>query len=201
MALGVSVLALALSVPPGSLAGDQGPNVTVTNTPLPVQGTVNVGNFPATQPVSGAVSITGTPSVHVTAATPLPTQPVGGGAATQVGQPASSLINLFCNPSCNELLPGGGGTDVVYAVPSGKALIITDVQWTFQVLGVHGPTSVVQIFGPGGFVAFFPSPVDASGGTSGQVHLATGLVFLPGQAPTLGPGQQAGMQGYLVPNQ
>jgi hypothetical protein len=43
-------------------------NVLVTNTaanPVPVAGTVNVGNLPATQPVSGSVGITGTPTVNV----------------------------------------------------------------------------------------------------------------------------------------
>src|SRR5437773_556556 len=65
--------------------------VTVANTPLPVQGTVNVGNFPASNPVTGSVSITGTPNMNVanTDSNPVPTQNVGGGAATHMGQPAS----------------------------------------------------------------------------------------------------------------
>jgi len=74
LGLCLSVLAIALSVPT-SRAADPGPpsglNVNVTNTPLPVRGTVNVGNFPAAQPISGSVSVTNTPNVQVVN-TPLP---------------------------------------------------------------------------------------------------------------------------------
>src|SRR5689334_2921167 len=64
----VAVLAVGLSVPANRAAGGGPPSgldVNVINTPLPVQGTVNVGNFPATSSVSGSVSISGTPSVNV----------------------------------------------------------------------------------------------------------------------------------------
>ena len=68
-----SILAVALSVPT-SRAADRGPpsglSVRVVNTPLPVSGTVNVGNLPASQSISGSVTITNTPNVTV-ANTPL----------------------------------------------------------------------------------------------------------------------------------
>src|SRR2546421_7240711 len=68
-----SILAVALSVPT-SRAADWGPpsglSVRVVNTPLPVSGTVNVGNLPASQSISGSVTITNTPNVTV-ANTPL----------------------------------------------------------------------------------------------------------------------------------
>jgi len=73
LGLCLSVLAVALSVPT-SRAADPGPpsglSVKVLNTPLPVTGTVSVGNLPATQSISGSVTITNTPSVTV-ANTPL----------------------------------------------------------------------------------------------------------------------------------
>jgi|GraSoiStandDraft_36_1057302.scaffolds.fasta_scaffold38551_1 hypothetical protein len=68
LGLCLSVLAVALSAPT-SRAADPGPpsglSVKVLNTPLPVTGTVSVGNLPATQSISGSVTITNTPSVTV----------------------------------------------------------------------------------------------------------------------------------------
>src|SRR5206468_1220719 len=48
--------AIALGLPASASAAGppSGINVTVTNTPLPVQGTVDVGNFPATAAVHNA---------------------------------------------------------------------------------------------------------------------------------------------------
>ena len=61
LVLCLSVLAVALSVPT-SRAADPGPpsglSVKVLNTPLPVTGTVSIGNLPATQSISGSVTIT-----------------------------------------------------------------------------------------------------------------------------------------------
>jgi len=60
-ALTLSVLAIVLVVPMSSSAADPGPpgglNVNVVNTPLPVQGTVNIGNFPGSSTVTGSVTI------------------------------------------------------------------------------------------------------------------------------------------------
>src|SRR6267378_1531423 len=62
----VLVVALSLSFTYVSpVGGAESKEVTVINTPLPVQGTVNVGNFPAANAVTGSVSITGTPNVNV----------------------------------------------------------------------------------------------------------------------------------------
>jgi hypothetical protein len=76
LVLCASILAV-LTAPATTRAADPGPagglNVNVVNTPLPVQGTVNVGNFPASSTVSGSVSITGTPNVNVVNA---PSNPV-----------------------------------------------------------------------------------------------------------------------------
>src|SRR5438477_3741618 len=68
-----SILAVALSVPTSRAADRRPPSglsVRVVNTPLPVSGPVNVGNLPASQSISGSVTITNTPNVTV-ANTPL----------------------------------------------------------------------------------------------------------------------------------
>src|SRR2546422_10497504 len=76
LGLCLSVLAVALSVPT-SRAADPGPpsglSVKVLNTPLPVTGTVSVGNLPATQSISGSGTITNTP-LAVTGAVTLGTK-------------------------------------------------------------------------------------------------------------------------------
>jgi hypothetical protein len=103
---------LSLTLAPISSSGASGAApVVVTNTstqPVPVTGTVNVGNFPtsqtisgtvsvanfpATQPISGNVGILGTPTVNDSASTVLiahgeATLPAGGGASS-VGLPGS----------------------------------------------------------------------------------------------------------------
>jgi hypothetical protein len=67
---GILLIALSLSlahvnpVEPGP--GPKPQDVNVVNTPLPVQGTVNVGNFPTSSTVTGSVSIANTPNVNVT---------------------------------------------------------------------------------------------------------------------------------------
>lgn len=94
-------------------AGPPPQPVTVTNTPLPVQGnigvnnfpatqavsgTVNIGNLPTTQQVSGNVGIVGTPTVNETAKTTLiahgrATLPANG--TTNVGLPGLVDTSLY----------------------------------------------------------------------------------------------------------
>lgn len=58
--------------------------------PVPVNGTVNIGNFPATQPVSGTIAVSNFPATQpISAASlPLPT-----GAATAANQQTDALTN------------------------------------------------------------------------------------------------------------
>lgn len=62
LGLGVGTLGGQL-VSPRDTAATAGAPVIVTNTPLPVTGTVSVGNLPATQAVSGTVNVGNTPTV------------------------------------------------------------------------------------------------------------------------------------------
>jgi hypothetical protein len=58
--LGLFLLAVMVAPPPSHSSGSA--PVRVTNTPLPVQGTVGVNNFPANQTVSGTVNVGNFPS-------------------------------------------------------------------------------------------------------------------------------------------
>ncbi len=210
--LGLSVLAVALSVPTSSRAVDPGPisglNVTVTNTtsnPVPVTGTVSVGNT-----LTGSVSITGTPSVNVanTSSSPVPTQNAGGGAATHLGQTASKLINLTCfggavGGDCLQTLPTGS-LGPVFTVPADQVLVITDLE--FQVLSAQvtpspGVYLTVVLTVNGNVVAMFASPEDSTSAAYGHEHMTTGIVAAGGASISVfGPGTSF-VQGYLVPNQ
>ncbi len=68
VARGILLIALSISFAHVNRVGGAGSApVTMTNTLLPVQGTVNVGNFLASNTVSGSVSITNTPAKPVRA--------------------------------------------------------------------------------------------------------------------------------------
>jgi hypothetical protein len=92
LAAGILLIALSLSFAQvKEVGGDGSAPVTVVNTPLPVQGTVN-------DIVTGNVGITGTQNVTLfnTPSSPVPTRNVGGGAATHVGQlGVDSLISFM----------------------------------------------------------------------------------------------------------
>ncbi len=109
LVLCLGVVAVALGVPTSSPAGPPGPptqNVNVVNTPLPVQGTVNVGNFPATQPVSGSVTISGTPSVRVTGTVQ---------AQTSIPAEAFSVVQFH---STSSVISGPDSAGTNYAITS-----------------------------------------------------------------------------------
>lgn len=75
---------------------------------------------PAAPPTS--VTVINSPS------SPVPTQNVGGGAATQVGQFVSKLVLLNC---LDFSVAGACSTTPfgpAFTVPAGQALVITDVQ-------------------------------------------------------------------------
>jgi hypothetical protein len=215
LALSVTLFVIFVSVPATSAAQGGPPsglNVTVTNTssnPVPVTGTVNVGSA-----VTGSVSITGTPSVSVTntATNPVPTQNVGGGAATQVGQPASNLVSLLCNSKgCFPIARNGTASGSKFSVPAGQALVITDVQWVIESVRTQGSYDFTELHINSAVVAIFSALVDATSVSAGQAHLANAAVVTPGNSvslfwpnadlPPTGEEPFGFLQGYLVPNQ
>ena len=137
MLFGLGLFLVAAMIVPPSSNSSGGPAVTIQNTPLPVQGTVGVNNFPANQVVSGTVSVGNIPSVNVANT---PTVNFAGGGSVNVSNPADSqsnpapLVTLeaaqpyedFCT---NLLAPGAyGWTNCqLQYVPSGKRLVIQEV--------------------------------------------------------------------------
>jgi hypothetical protein len=116
----ISMESSAQPFPPGPPPGIAG-NVTVTNTPLPVTGTV-----------SGAVSITNQPNVFVTnsAANPVPTR--------GVETPYSAGGNQPCGISCVLFFP---------EVPAGKVLVVKHVSTQVADASGTAPFKVVTFIG------------------------------------------------------
>lgn len=137
LTLGFGVLAVVLSSLPSHPAAVAASNiglVSVTNTPLPVTGSVAAtitGTPTVNAQQSGAwnVGITGTPSVNVgnTSANPVPVQAVH----RTVVQVTSTLS---CNPTCAPV--------TLYSVPTGKQLVVEYVNF----LGQGDPGGVEALF-------------------------------------------------------
>lgn len=133
--------------------------VTVANTPLPVQGTVSVNNFPAVQAVSGNVNanITGTPSVSITggvtntASTPLFVEPVtvagnsfwsGSSLAVNFGGGSGVSANvLSVNPDQLAVITAAAtrcsldnGTNIQYAELEGFSSGFSELQYQASAL-------------------------------------------------------------------
>jgi len=221
LVLCVSVIALtssrALAAGPVVTIGNTPLDVNVTN-PISISGTpsVNVSN---TVPVTGTVSVSnlssvsGTVTVDNSTSNPVPTQNVGGGAATQVGQPTGNLVNLACFPvassifgNCEQVTTIGTFSGSSYSVPSGKTLVLTDAEWSLY-NSPKGSTTFWGVQVNGGQVAFATAFGDSGGLATGELHFATGVVAATGTTitATTGLSTAAGnnsstyMQGYLVP--
>jgi hypothetical protein len=135
----VGLMAAALSSiqsHPASAAGSA--PVTVVNTPLPVQGTVGVNNFPSNQAVSGTVAISNFPSNQTVSGT----VNVGNFPSTlPVSFTNASTSPLYIrdvdgaahnrytyNNSCNVPTDGSvNGCNVQFTVPSGFELVVETV--------------------------------------------------------------------------
>ena len=101
VAVFAGVLGTALVIP-ADAAGHSSRNVIVTNTPLPVTGTVNVGNFPATQPVSGTVTVGNFPA----------TQSVSGTVTIGNSPTVVSSVTTHVVMKGSVTLPANGHTNV-----------------------------------------------------------------------------------------
>jgi len=103
-------------------------NVNVVNTPLPVQGdinvtvvgtpTVNVGNFPSSTTVNGAVSITGTPTVNV-GNTAIP--------VNDAGQPQAVHGNCYAVAASTFV-----ASCIAATVPAGKQLVVEMISYQLR---------------------------------------------------------------------
>lgn len=131
------------SHPAAGQGNERAKPVTVVNTPLPVQGTVGVNNFPSNQ----AVSVTNTPTVSLAAGSsvnvtnPLDAQSNPTPLATlDASQPYEDQCELTFNGS-------NGGACKFQAVPAGKRLVIQEVDITVQVDQGLRPTNI-EVFTP-----------------------------------------------------
>jgi len=204
------VLCVCVLVLTNSRAVAAGPVVTIGNTPLDVNvtnpvsisGTPNV-NVSNTVPVSGQVTVGNATSnpvpVNVVgASSPVTTQNVGGGKATHVGQPASSLVNLSCSPIklgvslCVQRVNSDGSvSSTSFIIPVGQALVLTDIEWSLPG-STPNATKLFRVSVQGNQVAIVSTVADANGLAAGQWHFATGIVVAS---------LAAYLQGYLVPTQ
>ena len=159
-------------------------------------------HLPVPVSVQGTGSVTGSVTVTNLASNPVPTQNVGGGAATQVGQPRSKIANLTCNNNGTGSCTTANGT---LAVPSGQALVITDVQWrVFSDTIAQGNTDFVFVSSNGvSLPTLFAAPISSTCVFGGQAHLTSGVVVAPrSSVSTFSTGNGVVfLQGYLVPNQ
>jgi hypothetical protein len=157
----VAVLAVALNLMvPGSSPALGPLNVNVVNTPLRVQGTVNVGNFPASTVLKPSQLVT--VSAHLEGFCP---DPVGGKA-----------FNRFENSD---------GSESIFGIPGGQVLIITaaEVIGTNPASAGHAGLASLSRIGVPGFnneIAVVRGTIDSAGTFSGQFDLPIGAVVKPG---------------------
>lgn len=115
-----------------------GGTVTIDpNTRIPVSGTVNVGNFPATQPVSGTVAVSNFPAeveISNDSGSPIPVKQFGAMSAstTRVTSSATAVTLLAANSSRNQATIYNESTSTLY-VKFGSGASATD--YTLPVTG------------------------------------------------------------------
>src|SRR5262249_45277381 len=158
LVVGLSVLAIALTVRVSAAAGPPTTNTVTVNPP------------------SVPVTVTNT------ASSPVPTQNVGTGAATAVGGRARQLINLQCFAvnATDTCINADNGNP--FLVPAGQVLVITDLQVVTSSTVGQGNYDTVLVFSSSTHGAEFSFQADAKGILAGQVHLATGIVCPAGSS-------------------
>jgi hypothetical protein len=173
--LGLLALAVIVAPPSHSASPDPSKDVNVVNTPLPIQGTVSVNNFPATQAISGNVNatITGTPTVGITntISNPLLVEPVSvagnsfwTGPSTSVffgGGSAVSASVLSVNPGQLAVITAAAtrcsldnGTNIQYVEIAGNAF--AELQYQTSSLGASEEMT-----------STLPGPIYVDGGSGG----------------------------------
>ena len=102
---------------PVSLSGLDGAGFAISNFPATqaVSGSVSVGNFPATQAVSGSVSVGNFPATQAVSVAALPLPAGAATAAGQVSAQASLTAIAASLPGALGAMPGGASTSVVVA--------------------------------------------------------------------------------------
>jgi len=178
---------------------------------------VNTTSTPVPTVAQGTTKVAGSILVGNTAAAPVVVRDVDAQVATHVGRKASDLVSLsglFNNSGeifFMRTLPDG--TSTTFTVPSGKVLIITDVNWQIE-SGNPGTVSrlllrVENLANPIFFRNVYTSVLTLnSGGVNGSNdHLGTGLVVSSAAKITANLNTANGalgglfLIGYLVPEE
>jgi hypothetical protein len=120
--------ALAGSFMPPAASASGGAPVTVLNTPLPVQGSVSVNNFPARQSVSGTVNVGNLPAVQSvsfsnTNLNPLFVQNVENPARTGFQVSARCTFDQFARCLISPIYTVSGGQIAVIEYASGVCAV------------------------------------------------------------------------------
>jgi hypothetical protein len=107
---------------------------------------------------------------------------------------ASQIVNMFCNPSANEVPCQSGGAD--YKVPKGQTLVITSIVITPQFSNTG--TQTAEIFAGVGFV----QSLNVTNTTSTEFLYPSGIVIPSGYAIRAGsgPSDLIWVNGYLTAN-
>jgi hypothetical protein len=168
--MGIMLVALALAAASSSpaSAGATASNVVVTNTSAnPV-------------PITGALGITGTPSVNraedstgLTHMRQLPSQHV-------------TLMSLACqqNTECDftPIRTDGSYDGLPFHIPVGQLLVVTQVDWIVRT-GVPGTTYRIPLRVNGNGMETLFGIADANGVTGGSLPFNGGLIFKEGSSP------------------
>lgn len=201
-----------LTNPPTPVQGAPGPTrVTVVNTPLPVQGTVNANITNTTVPVSGTVNAT------LTNPPLLPLLP-----SNTVTLSASSLVSPGCagNPNTafeqytfNTYVVKNSGVLEPFTLPAGEVLVVTNFSWVANgSAAVSNQTRVASLL-PANSIGFSAADAqstavsDSNGRAGGWQTFPTGIVLQnPGvfclELYPVVPGEVAGgtINGFLAPD-
>lgn len=206
----LSVLALLLggiimnAMTPAAASARADTPVTVTNTPLPIAGTINanvsgnvgVKNFPGSMAVTNPTDGSGNPVPLLTVSAP-PTR-------TLVTLQCTDNIVGPCSSTMTRINPDGSRS--AFSIPSAQTLVVTDLRWSVTgcnagfnctiELAVHQSNQDVPVL-------VFGSLADPGGGALGSEHLTSGFVFSGVPTIITNPSRQTvvTMTGYLAPAQ
>ncbi len=185
IALSFGIVTLALSVVPSKPVGAAGSApVTVTNTPLPIQGTAN-----AAQSGTWNVGINGTPNVNIANAPnvnigSLPAVQLASG--TTVGISGTPSVNIN-NSGASPLFVQDSGSGFPFVQPAAVQIAAGQSQGHVEFMSPHGAVTVIESVS--GFL--LPPPDLPPGVTFGvSINLPQGgsTLLFPGQPlPSPGP--------------
>ncbi len=201
LAVCLSLVVIAVCVPGSSQTQAAGPpsglSVDVVNTPLPVQGTVNVGNLPATQSVSGNISVSNFPTTQaVTGTVNIGNFPASSTVTGSVGITGTPNVNVANTPTVNVgnapkpsqffhlaskqlVCPGDADHShgIPFTFPTGQVAVITSASFS-SIGGVDTSgheASFGMFVGTNDFVTA-NIPFDSNGGATWAITFPTGIV-------------------------